>query len=117
MSPRRPEERPRPQLVLSANATAAARPAALASSANAAPFSGRLEAEAAGRDYKAERERRLRKAADRMVFLRERREEEWRSGFALIAQATILTALPLRPTNEKQIARRARLGDGSSLTG
>jgi hypothetical protein len=51
-----------------------------------------------------------------MIFLRERREEEWRSGFALIAQATILTAFPLRPTSEKQIARRARLGDGSSLT-
>jgi hypothetical protein len=116
MSPRRPEERPRQQLVLSADATAAPRPVAVASSGCAAPLGGGLEADAAGRDYRAERERRLRKAANRMVFLRERREEEWRSGFALIAQATILTALPLRPTNEKQIARKARLGDGSSLT-
>jgi hypothetical protein len=79
-------------------------------------LTGHPEALRASRDYKAERERLAQKTSVRMVFLRERREERWPAGFALIAQSIILAALPLRRTDALKVTREARLGDGTLLT-
>src|SRR5258708_5357253 len=116
MSPRRPEERLRQQLLLSTSPTTAAKPALLASCPSASPVSDHRKAERVGRDYRAERERPAQNTSARMVFLRERREQRWPAGFALIAQSIILAALPLRRTDALKVTREARLGDGTLLT-
>jgi hypothetical protein len=50
--------------------------------------------------------------ADRVVALRQAREDGWSDGFALLAQAFILAGLPLRPTTERQVVHEIRRPEG-----
>jgi hypothetical protein len=116
MTPRRPEERLRQQTLPSTTATPAVTPAVGLPCTSMPRLSGQPRAQPDSRDYKAERERLAQNTSARMVFLRERREERWPAGFALIAQSIILAALPLRRTDALKVTREARLGDGTLLT-
>lgn len=67
------------------------------------------------RDWRAEECRAALAHADRAAKIRELRDREMNELYQ-VAQALILCGLPYEPTTERQITRRARLGDGSTVT-
>src|SRR5258708_38497542 len=103
MSPRRPEERLRQQLLLSTSPTTAAKPALLASCPSASPVSDHRKAERVGRDYRAERERPAQNTSARMALLRQRPEQPRPARLALIAQPSLPAALPVPPADTPQV--------------
>ena len=69
------------------------------------------------RDYEAERKAALFKTSDRIADLAvARNDQSLGDEYIKLAQAMILCSLPLSSTNETKITRRARMGDGSTLS-
>ena len=69
------------------------------------------------RDYKAERESALMKTTDRIADLAvSRNDQTLGEEYIKLAQAMILCTLPHSATTETKITRRARMGDGSTLS-
>lgn len=69
------------------------------------------------RDHKAEAAKALANRVERVAVLREYRESGVLGEEIMqVAQSLILCGLPYKPTKERQIVRRARLGDGSTVS-
>ena len=67
------------------------------------------------RDWRAEEARAVSTHVDNAAEIRELRDAGKLQEVYQIAQALILCGLPYKPTDKRQITRRARLGDGSAL--
>jgi hypothetical protein len=69
-----------------------------------------------GRDWRAERQRAKTQLAFQLAAVRESLNAAELKEFYQVAQALILVGLPYRPTQERQISKHARVGDGSIVT-
>jgi hypothetical protein len=67
------------------------------------------------RDWRAEEARAANRHIDNIVEIRGLRDAGELQGVYQVAQAFILCGLPYKPTEERQITKKARLGDGSTL--